>query len=142
MTDEKSRFLVSALCALALLVLGAGCELLPVNSSSPNAQAFEVHLQNNFDEDRVRVEIDGEVVFNDRVSTDYLWSLAEVVVLKAPEGKRRLRVVVNGSEEGKAQFNLDKKLYIGVRYYKEPIPSLEIPEGIVMDVSEEEFIYD
>lgn len=109
---------------------------------SRNCEQFEIHLNNNFDDDYVRIEIDGKPVFNKRITTDYIWSLAEIIELERPEGTHHINVVVNGNEEGKRSFELDDMLYIHVRYYHEPLPDSNISEGIKIDFNTEPPMYD
>ncbi len=132
---------------VALLGLATGCHLLSPDAEGEIAcatcrHAFEVHLNNGFDDDRVRVEIDGQTVFDERVTTDDVWSLAEVLKLQRPEGTHHIRAVVNGSEEGAASFELDRELFIHVRYYREALPSHGIPEGVVIEIREHRPVYD
>ncbi len=129
----------------AILIIASGCELLSPVAEPECAtceQAFEIHLNNNFDNDRVHVEIDGKVIFDERITTDYVWSLAEIVKLKRPMGTHHIKIVVNGSEEEKRTFELDRLLFIHVRYYPEAIPDLSIPRGVVIEVSEIRPMYD
>lgn len=128
-----------------LLIIAAGCQVLPVENEpecSNCDRSFEVHINSNFDNDRVRIEIDGLTVFNERVTTNPVLSLAEIIELKRPAGVHRIRVVVNGSKAGEKTFSLDQKLYIQVRFYPEAIPDLNIPEGVSIYVSEIQPMYD
>lgn len=138
-----SRLLLVAL--VTVLALASGCKLLPTEGEAGCTEcelAFEVHVKNNFQNDHVRLAIDGMVVFDERVTTNYVWSLAEIIKLKRPMGTHQVKVVVNGSEQGESTFELDRPLFIHVRYYSKPIPELSIPKGVLVEVSEQRPMYD
>ncbi len=121
-----------------------GCDIFyseNVCESSP-CESFQIHLNNNFDDDYVRVEIDGKPVFNKRITTDYVWSLAEIIELERPEGTHQIKVVVNENEEAERSFVLDDKLYIYVRYYHKLLPRLNIPQGVKIDFTNRPPMYD
>ena len=76
------------------------------------------------------------------VETNYLLSLAEVVKLKMPIGSHRIKVSVNGIEDQEKTFELNRKLYIAARYFRDPMPDLNIPKGVMIEISDHPFIYD
>lgn len=128
-----------------LIVLSiTGCDIFYTENvcESRNCEQFEIHLNNNFDDDYVRVEIDGKPVFNKRITTDDVWSLAEIIELERPEGSHQIKVVVNENEEGERSFELDDMLYIHVRYYREPLPRSNIPQGVKIDFNDQSPMYD
>lgn len=129
----------------ALLAATSGCEFLPAQYDEGQAgdlQAFEVHLNSQFSNDRVQVFIDGKEVFDERVTTLDVLSLAEVIALKRPAGHHRIEVVVNRKERKAATFSLTEALYIHVWYRPEGIPELNIPQGIAIEPSRHRPIYD
>ena len=103
---------------------------------------LEVHLNNSFNDDRVRVKIDGHEVFDGRVTTNYVLSLAEVIQLTKSSGSHEIEVQVNDGDPSSTTFDLDHPLYILVRYYPEDLPTYNIQEGIYFDITEERPMYD
>jgi hypothetical protein len=130
----------------ALVICAAmlpGCDH-SINRSviSTGNENLEIHLQYHYRGERVRIEIDGQTLFNKVVETNYALSLAEIIKLEMPEGRHQIKAVVNGSEERKTTFDLDGKLYIGVRYFREAVPAFNISKGVMIDVSDNPYMYD
>ncbi|MGI9175509.1 MAG: hypothetical protein ACR2GR_09360 [Rhodothermales bacterium] len=119
------------------LVVVAGCGLL-----GEDQQAFEVHLQSTFKQDHVRVEIDGHVVFDGRVTSDPLVGGAEVIKLERPTGMRRIRVTVNDSEVAEERFKLEERLTVAVQYYAEAGAQRNALQGVIIDVFKGSLGYD
>ena len=67
--------------------------------------ALRVDIQSQFDDDRVRVEVGGVPVFDDRVTTEALLSLAKIVEADVPPGETTLEATVNGGPS--ATLSLD-----------------------------------
>jgi hypothetical protein len=130
----------------ALLICAAtlpACEHSTKNPAiSAGKENLEVHLQYHYRGERVRVEIDGQTIFNKAVETNYVLSLAEIIKLEVSEGRHQIKAVVNGSDEKKTTFDLDGKLYIGVRYFRDAVPALNISKGVVINVSDSPYMYD
>lgn len=59
---------------------------------------FEVHIQHNFDNDRVVVELDGKVVFDDYVTTNPVLGLAKIVKLQAYRGTHHVRAILRAPD--------------------------------------------
>lgn len=129
--------------ALLLAALLAGCSTAgdPPAWTGPK-QTLEVHLQNHFEDDHVRVAIDNHTVFSGAVTTDYVWSLAEIIELNLPMGAHRLTVTRNQGPSATLLFTLDRPLYIGVKYFEEPLPRLSIPQGFRFAVRDRPYVYD
>jgi hypothetical protein len=128
--------------AVLLIAVWAGCDGLSDSKPRGPSHALEIHLQNSFDGDAVRVTIDDMPVFAGAVTTDYVWSLAKIIELERPQGSHRVTVVVNETHRASATVTLDRPLYLGVRFYPEPLPRLSIDEGVVIDVTDQRFVYD
>ena len=131
----KAGIWPDASVAWMLLFVGAvataGCGLL-----GEDRQAFEVHLQSSFDQDHVRVELDGRTVFDGRVTTAHVAGLAERIELERPTGTHRIRVTVNDLEAVEKRFKLDERLTVAVQYYAEAWPQQKIPQGVTIKVFE------
>lgn len=127
----------------ALVLILEACQLVSSRTVCESYECvdFEVHLNNNFNNDLVQVEIDKKVVLNERVTTNHVLSLAEIIKLKRPAGKHSIKITVNGRKE-ESIFMLDCKLFIHVRYYSEAIPGLNIPKGVVINISKYPPLYD
>ena len=115
-----------------------GCGIFNENR---DGDTLEVHLQSNFDGERVQVKIDGRTVFHDRVRTDHLIGLADVIALKLPEGKYRVRIEVDGEFSTEQQFELEDRLFIGVTFHRRSIPESSIVEGIHFRFSDTPILY-
>lgn len=130
---------------LPFIVVLSGCgfvDLDPSGGTTGVALDLEVHLTSQFNDDHVRVAIDGREVFDERVTTVDVLSLAEVVELKSSSGRHRIDVDVNGSYHASERFYLDRPKYAIVRFYKEPLPRYQISEGILIDVTDRRPVYD
>lgn len=99
--------------ALVLAVL-AGCDSAVVTPPA-GPESLRVDFQTVFDDDRVRVELDGALVFDGRVTTDGALSLAESVDLSIPEGAHDLRVEVGGAS-AEAAFVAGDIVFVAVGY--------------------------
>ena len=133
-----------SLILLSLLFLLAACSEATDPAEEQNADwtiPLEVHLQANFENDLVRVELDRKVIFNDRATTGALLGFAERLKLKRDSGTHSLRVVVNNNVLHEESFDLQDTLYIGVGYVL-PINIYVNRKEIKFRFSEEPFRYD
>lgn len=127
---------VLACIALLLVISQSGCDTVDAGPGT-----LKIHLQNNFYGERVRIEIDGEEVFNKSVVTDFRLSFAEAFHLERPRGEHRIRVVVADSASKEQLFVLQDELFIGVRYYPVAIPDVDIEPGIVIEQTRTPYLY-
>ena len=121
--------------SLALLLSIAACDSTgtdDVNKGEP--AAFSVHLQTHYSNTPVQVELDGETVFNDTVSTDYVLGLATSFPLDIKQGEHRLHATVNGRIEASKTFTVGDTLNVAVNYDSDR-------EQIVFSSSEEPYLY-
>ncbi len=108
------RVLLLSLPLLIAAVL-AGCDSSGIVIPA-GPEAVSVHLQGAFNDDRVVVELDGDRVFSNRVTTNVALSLAEQVPLSILAGDHSIRVVVNGRTSAAREFTAGTVSVIGVRY--------------------------
>ena len=132
-----------AALALLLAAVLAGCDAA---GEAPEwtgpTHPLEIHLQNHFEDDHVRVAIDGRTVFEGDITTEYVWSLAKIVEVDVPVGEHRLTVTRNHVPTATALFVADQPLYIGVKYFEEALPRLNIPQGFRIEVREQPYVYE
>lgn len=103
------------LLLLVLFMFGAGCDsAVPATPSGP--EEVRVDLQSDFDRDHVAIELDGDLVFSDRVTTNHLLGLAEFISLSIPEGEHSIQAVVNGRYYAAAQFMAGDVVVVAVRF--------------------------
>lgn len=128
-----------AACAATLL----GCER---SANGPATleykRAFEIHLQSYFRGESVRIEMDGQPLFNKAVTTNPVLGLAEIINLEKPVGEHHIKVVVNDAEERETNFVLDCKLYVGIRYSRDAIPEPNISKGVRIEITDSPYIYE
>lgn len=130
---------------IASLLAAPGCEIITPDAESACAECrddLQIHLRNSFENDRVRVKLDDNVVYNGRVTTDDVWSLAEIVELRPRPGRHVLDVMINGSYKASETIDLDRPTYVHVHFNPETIPALGIQEGIVVNISDQRPMYD
>lgn len=131
------------LIALSALLLAHGCGFLDPDSCSCSP-AYEidlaVHLGSWFQDDLVEVAIDGKTVFDQRVTTLDVLSLAKIIELKYQPGLHHLEVTVNGLAQETTTFYLDRPLYALVSYFEEPLP--DRPAGVHITVTATPPVYD
>lgn len=107
-----------------------------------NQIELEIHLTNSYEDDRVRVRLDGREVFDGRVTTDYTVSLAEVIHLKESAGPSEIEVLVNNTHSASTTIDLDEPLFVQVQFYRDDLPHFRIVEGIFFTVLRERPLYD
>ena len=78
--------------------------------------AIEVHLWQTYEDDEVRISIDGQVVFSDRVTTDDVLSLAARIPITVSSGSHRIGVLINRSVEEETTFHTKDVAVIAVTY--------------------------
>lgn len=115
--------------AIAALSLLAACDSVgPAAPSGP--ESLTVDFTTHFDDDLVRVELDGVLIYEERLTTADVLSLAERVVFSIPEGEHRIRIEVAGQASA-ATFEAGQIVFIGVGYDPEEqdvelVPSDEV----------------
>lgn len=136
--------LIRALFFTAILVIANGCGLFTPDDEHVCVTCrdnFEIHLQSNFDDDHVRVEIDRVLVFEGHVKTNHILGLAELIELQWPEGMHSIKVTVNGLENAAKTFDLNRPLFVLVGYYTDHIPAAEISAGVHIEISKQRPTY-
>lgn len=121
--------------SLALLLSIAACDSTgadDVNEGEP--AAFSVHLQTHYSNTPVQIELDGETVFDDTVSTNYVLSLATFFPVDIKQGEHRLHATVNGRIEASKTFTVGDTLNVAVNYDPDR-------EQIVFSSREEPYLY-
>jgi len=117
-----------------------GCKSSAISSGTP--QAVEVHLQTQFRGEQIRVDIDGQKLFGQAVTTNDVLGLAEIIKLEMLQGRHEIKIIINGRFQQKASFKLDCKLYIGVTYYRDAVPALNLPQGLTITLTDIPYRYD
>jgi len=83
--------IVLAFCiAVALFT---GCKDNSVGTQLPSSH-FAIDLQNDFESDLVRVQLDGKVIFNDTAKTNEVLGLARHLTPSATQGPHTIRVAM------------------------------------------------
>lgn len=117
--------------AAAFALLLAGCDSAgPVAPSG--SESLTVDLRTNFDNDLVRVKLDGALIYEGRVTTNLSQGLAERATFSVSEGEHHIRVEVGGRASAAATFEAGTAVFVGVSYN----PELR---DIDLDVSDEIF---
>lgn len=83
---------------LPLLILG-GCNDNGSNLQ-PSPVVFRVDLQSQFFDDSLRVQVDGQMVFEGRATTDNILSLAKSISVNASSGRHHVHVEVADPNAG------------------------------------------
>jgi len=103
---------------------------------------FEVHFQNNFEEDDILLRIDNSNIFAGRISTDHTISVAKILKLQQLSGNHLLHVNVNNVFFETREYELRDTLYILIRHYKDDLDFLNIQKGINVEFTEQRPLYD
>ena len=102
---------------LAPLVLAAflvaGCDSTGITLPS-GPQPLTVDLTARFDNDLVRIELDDELIYEERVTTEDVLSLAARATFEIPEGRHRVRVEVGGRASASAEFTAGETVFVSV----------------------------
>lgn len=92
---------------LAAALLGApllaGCDSTEAVAPS-GPESFTVDFTTQFDNTSVQLELDGILVYEERVTTNDVLGLAERIELSISEDPHRLRVQVSGRSSTTAEF--------------------------------------
>lgn len=107
------KILLLSLVLISVIYLGCDSTNL-VTPSGP--EDIQIDLRYNFENDHVLVELDGDPVFLDRVTTNHILSLAERIPLSIREGSHHLRVTVNYRVRSSQEFTAGNIAAIGVLY--------------------------
>lgn len=102
----KKAFLIIPLAALLLL----SCR----KASNPTVFSLGVDMQENFQQDNVRVYIDNQPLLNKELTSNHNLGLAGSVSTVNTEGTHTIKVVVNDSTVITANFTQHNDLYIGI----------------------------
>ena len=78
-------------------------------------ESLTVDFTTRFNDDLVRVELDGVLIYEERLTTTDVLSLAERVAFSIPEGEHRIRVEVAGRASA-ATFEAGETVFVGIRY--------------------------
>lgn len=98
---------------LAGTVLWAGCSSGITTPSGP--ADVRVDIQYAFDGERVELELDGERIYSERVTTDHIWSVAELVQFSVAEGRHEIKATVGGAS-ATLGFDASTTRVVAVRY--------------------------
>lgn len=104
------------LVAIGLLTINV---LASCNKKAKKSYNVGVDVQTQFKNDKVEIYIDDEKILDKQLTTNDVLGLCVpdgVVHKEVKEGKRKLKVVVNGSATKTEKFTLEQDVYIGVRY--------------------------
>jgi hypothetical protein len=122
------------LLLLVLFLFATGCDSAePTTPSTP--EQVRVDLQWNFDGDHVAIELDGDLVFSDRVTTNHLLGIARFIDLSIPKGEHSIQAVVNGRYHAAAQFMAGDVVVVAVRF-------TEGRDAVEIELSDQFYAYD
>jgi hypothetical protein len=88
---------------------------LPTQSGKESVE-IEVHLWQDYNRDEVQIEIDGQVVFSDVVTTNDILSLAARIPLSVAEGSHRISVMINDATVAETTFRTQDLAVIAVSF--------------------------
>ena len=98
-----------------LVFAGISCDSEPLTVPT-GSEELRVCIDSWYNDDLVVLELDGDVVFARKVSTDSRVGMAEVVTLSLPPGEHSLRAVVNREARSRTTFTAGNTASIVVRY--------------------------
>ncbi|MCD6064051.1 MAG: hypothetical protein K0R82_1962 [Flavipsychrobacter sp.] len=93
--------------------------LASCNNKVKKSYNVGIDVQTQFENDKVQIYIDDEKILDKQLTTNDVLGVClpdGVVHKEVKEGKRKLKVVVNGSATEVEKFTLTEDVYIGVRY--------------------------
>ena len=96
---------------IAVIIIG----LIGMQSCT-NSHELRIDLQSWFYNDSVKVEVNGQVVYNNLVSTDSLLGVADIKSLNYPEGSYPIKVTINNTFTKTETVNLDHYKCMAVKY--------------------------
>ena len=79
-------------------------------------EPLSIHLQADFNDDKVVIVLNGDRVFSGRVTTDHIVGVAKMIPLSLPEGMHHIRVSVNGRSSSSQGFVAGSIAVIAVAY--------------------------
>ncbi|MGN6491527.1 MAG: hypothetical protein ACTHLE_05975 [Agriterribacter sp.] len=102
-----------------------------------NTFTLGIDVQSSFNQDSVRIFIDGQELINKRLQTNYALGVCFVdgqVTTALNEGQHEIKVSINNAITKTETFNLHNNLYIGV--------NSDQSSDVSLIYSNERFIYD
>jgi hypothetical protein len=96
---------------ILVLLIGMSCN----NSGSDEEIGVEIHIQYLFQDDIVNIEIDGDEIFNEAVTSDPVLSLAHILQVELDSGDHLITVKMS-DESITEPFSLNDKMIIAVIY--------------------------
>lgn len=105
-----------------------GCKKLDIE------EELRIDIGTQFQNDFVRVKLDGDIIFSDTVSTNPIIGVSKVITIDYPIGKCDISVNVNGIEK-KDKFRHEKNRFVYISYDQNtPVITIAYPS--------EKYIYD
>ena len=94
---------------------------------------LRIDVQTQFDDDRVRLEVGGVPVYDDRVTTEATLSLAEIVRTNVPPGATTLAVTVNGGPSAALELDPADGGVVAVSFDGADVSVLHLDEAPLYD---------
>ena len=134
--------LITIISSVFIFFLLTSCKNQIIGPVDSEIVDFEIHFQNNFDNDDVLLKLDNNNIYAGKLTTDYVWSLAKAFQLQAYSGQHTLFVNLNNSYTYQERFTLTDGLYILIRYYDDDHPEWEVTKGLNIRFTNTAPIYD
>lgn len=99
---------------LALLLVLPACDGAAWEST--DRVPLRIDIQSQFDDDRVRLEVGGVPVFDGRVTTEDVLSLARVVEASVPPGETVMEAIVNDGPRARIDLDPSAPGVVGVGF--------------------------
>lgn len=118
-----------------IITLVAGCSDDVNSTNTEPTEQLRIDLQSGYSDTQVKIFLDNYTVFDDKVSTNDVVSVAAIIPLEVNAGTHYLKVTVNNLLTKETLFTIGDALYIGVNYSSSNL-------NIMFNFSDSAFLYD
>ena len=118
-----------------IITLVAGCSDDVNSTNTEPTEQLRIDLQSGYSDTQVKIFLDNYTVFDDKVSTNDVVSVAAIIPLEVNAGTHYLKVTVNNLLTKETLFTIGDKLYIGVNYSPSNL-------NVMFNFSDSAFLYD
>lgn len=104
-------------------------------ADSATTQPLHIHLQGGFDHNYVKIDIDGNTVFEDTVTTNNVLGLAHSFDIEKNHGTHQVGINVNNMASAIDTFDLHSELWLGITYF-------DFTDNITIEYSNIPYMYE
>lgn len=117
---RRSQAMISTMKGVSLtflvVVFSMNCSSYRNFSNTKLSHRIEIHIQEPFTNDQLRIKVNNVLIFAGEVSTD-LTGHSKTIFTEVPAGKNKISVLMNNKAFAEETFEARDRLYICIRRY-------------------------